>query len=102
MTVLQGALESGPPVCRLHEHQSFELADFPMPSGREEERRFTPLHSSAKGTHPAAGGCARRHPPGGSPCVWVLSGSCAGSSLAALMVDRTVCMPPNESFAFPA
>jgi hypothetical protein len=24
-------------------HQSFEEADFPVPAGREEERRFTPL-----------------------------------------------------------
>ena len=28
---------------RLHEHQSYELADFPVPSGREEEWRFIPL-----------------------------------------------------------
>jgi len=27
----------------LHEHQSFSLADFPVPTGREEEWRFTPL-----------------------------------------------------------
>ena len=40
---LQGAVESGAPVSRLHERQSFDLADFPVPSGREEEWRFTPL-----------------------------------------------------------
>jgi Fe-S cluster assembly protein SufD len=43
MTALQGAVESTAPVSRLHEHQSFELADFPVPAGREEEWRFTPL-----------------------------------------------------------
>ncbi len=43
MSLLQGAAESGAPVSRLHERQSFELADFPVPTGREEEWRFTPL-----------------------------------------------------------
>jgi Fe-S cluster assembly protein SufD len=43
MSVLQGAAESGVPVSRLHERQSFEIADFPVPTGREEEWRFTPL-----------------------------------------------------------
>jgi Fe-S cluster assembly protein SufD len=43
MTGIQGALESTAPVSRLHEHQSFDPADFPVPTGREEEWRFTPL-----------------------------------------------------------
>ncbi len=43
MAALQGAVEAAAPVSRLHEHQSFELADFPVPTGREEEWRFTPL-----------------------------------------------------------
>jgi Fe-S cluster assembly protein SufD len=43
MAGLQGAVETGAPVSRLHEHQSFDPADFPVPSGREEEWRFTPL-----------------------------------------------------------
>jgi Fe-S cluster assembly protein SufD len=43
MPALQGAAESGAPVSRLHEQQSFELSDFPVPTGREEEWRFTPL-----------------------------------------------------------
>jgi Fe-S cluster assembly protein SufD len=43
MTALQGAMESTAPVSRLHEHQSFSLDDFPVPTGREEEWRFTPL-----------------------------------------------------------
>jgi Fe-S cluster assembly protein SufD len=43
MASLQGAVESSAPVSRLHEHRSFELADFPVPTGREEEWRFTPL-----------------------------------------------------------
>ncbi len=43
MAGLQGAVESTAPVSRLHEHRSFEVADFPVPTGREEEWRFTPL-----------------------------------------------------------
>ena len=33
MTALQGAVESTAPVSRLHEHQSFSLDDFPVPTG---------------------------------------------------------------------
>jgi Fe-S cluster assembly protein SufD len=43
MSVLQGAVESTAPVSRLHERQSFDPADFGVPTGREEEWRFTPL-----------------------------------------------------------
>jgi Fe-S cluster assembly protein SufD len=43
MSGLGGAVESAAPVSRLHQHQSFDLADFAVPSGREEEWRFTPL-----------------------------------------------------------
>jgi len=43
MSVLQGAVESAAPVSRLHEKGSFDPADFPVPTGREEEWRFTPL-----------------------------------------------------------
>jgi Fe-S cluster assembly protein SufD len=50
MTALQGAVESTAPVSRLHEHQSFSLDDFPVPSGREEEWRFTPLRK-LRGLH---------------------------------------------------
>src|SRR5258707_4304054 len=42
-SALQGAAESGAPVSRLHEGQSSAPADFPVPTGREEEWRFTPL-----------------------------------------------------------
>lgn len=42
MSGLQGAVETAP-VSRLHEQQSYDPADFPVPSGREEEWRFTPL-----------------------------------------------------------
>ena len=68
MTALQGAVESAAPVSRLHEHQSFALDDFPVPSGREEEWRFTPLRK-LRGLPPvgdptrsprmAAGNCVR-------------------------------------------
>jgi Fe-S cluster assembly protein SufD len=43
MTALQGAIETGAPVSRLHQHRSFDPADFGVPSGREEQWRFTPL-----------------------------------------------------------
>jgi Fe-S cluster assembly protein SufD len=43
MSVLQGAVESTVPVSRLHEKGSFDPADFGVPTGREEEWRFTPL-----------------------------------------------------------
>ena len=57
MAALQGAVESAAPVSRLHEHQSFSLDDFPVPTGREEEWRFTPLRR-LRGLHssPATGG----------------------------------------------
>jgi Fe-S cluster assembly protein SufD len=42
MSGLQGAVETAP-VSRLHERQSYDPADFPVPAGREEEWRFTPL-----------------------------------------------------------
>jgi Fe-S cluster assembly protein SufD len=42
MSGLQGAVETAP-VSRLHEQQSYDPADFPVPTGREEEWRFTPL-----------------------------------------------------------
>ena len=78
MSALQGAVESTAPVSRLHLHQSLQVADFPVPAEREEEWRFAPLRSSAKGPHPASGGCAPRHPPGGSPCVGASRGFCTG------------------------
>jgi Fe-S cluster assembly protein SufD len=42
MSGLQGAVETAP-VSRLHERQSYDPADFAVPTGREEEWRFTPL-----------------------------------------------------------
>jgi len=42
MSGLQGAVETAP-VSRLHERQSYDPSDFPVPTGREEEWRFTPL-----------------------------------------------------------
>ncbi|MDR2988257.1 MAG: Fe-S cluster assembly protein SufD [Nocardiopsaceae bacterium] len=43
MSGLSGAVETGGPVSRLHAVESFDPADFPVPGGREEEWRFTPL-----------------------------------------------------------
>jgi Fe-S cluster assembly protein SufD len=48
MSALQGAVESTAPVSRLHAHQS----EFPVPTGREEEWRFTPLRR-LRGLHGA-------------------------------------------------
>jgi Fe-S cluster assembly protein SufD len=48
MTALQGAVESAAPVSRLHSVRS----DFAVPSGREEEWRFTPLRR-LRGLHSA-------------------------------------------------
>jgi Fe-S cluster assembly protein SufD len=53
MSGLQGAVETAP-VSRLHERQSYDLADFPVPTGREEEWRFTPLRR-LRGLHSEAG-----------------------------------------------
>ncbi len=57
MSVLQGAVESAAPVSRLHARQSFDPADFGVPTGREEEWRFTPLRR-LRGLHQADGGAA--------------------------------------------
>jgi Fe-S cluster assembly protein SufD len=54
MSVLQGAAESASPVSRLHGRQSFDPADFEVPSGREEEWRFTPLRR-LRGLHSELG-----------------------------------------------
>jgi Fe-S cluster assembly protein SufD len=43
MAALQGAVETTTPLSRLHQRQSFDPADFPVPRGREEEWRFTPM-----------------------------------------------------------
>jgi Fe-S cluster assembly protein SufD len=50
---LQGAIETAP-VTRLHERRSFDLADFGVPDGREEEWRFTPLRR-LRGLHNQTG-----------------------------------------------
>jgi len=49
MSSLQGAVDSTAPVSRLHEHRS----EFPVPTGREEEWRFTPLRR-LRGLHSSA------------------------------------------------
>jgi Fe-S cluster assembly protein SufD len=43
MSGLQEAVETAAAVSRLHERQSYDPADFPVPGGREEDWRFTPL-----------------------------------------------------------
>jgi len=63
---LQGAIESAP-VTRLHERRSYDPSDFPVPGGREEEWRFTPLRR-LRGLHtdtppPPAAGVTREADP---------------------------------------
>jgi Fe-S cluster assembly protein SufD len=43
MASLQGAVEASAPLTTLHELRSYDPADFGVPTGREEEWRFTPL-----------------------------------------------------------
>jgi Fe-S cluster assembly protein SufD len=48
MSGLSGAVENAGPISRLHAVESFDPADFPVPAGREEEWRFTPLRRLRK------------------------------------------------------
>jgi hypothetical protein len=59
MTILQGAVEAAAPVSRLHEHQSYEVADFPVPTGREE---LVPVLSPVTSTFPPVGLVATGQP----------------------------------------
>jgi Fe-S cluster assembly protein SufD len=43
MSSLAGAVETAGPISRLHGGGSFDPSDFAVPSGREEQWRFTPL-----------------------------------------------------------
>jgi Fe-S cluster assembly protein SufD len=54
MAQLQEAVETSAAVSRLHERQSYEPGDFPVPGGREEEWRFTPLRR-LRGLHSELG-----------------------------------------------
>jgi Fe-S cluster assembly protein SufD len=54
MSGLQGAVETAP-VSRLHEQQSYDPGDFAVPTGREEEWRFTPLRR-LRSLHSDSGG----------------------------------------------
>jgi Fe-S cluster assembly protein SufD len=58
MAGAQGTLETAVPLSRLHGHASYDLADFPVPTGREEDWRFTPLRR-LRGLH-----AAQPPPPG--------------------------------------
>jgi len=62
MTVLHAPLEPGAPLSRLHERRSCDPADFPVPTGREQEWRFTPLRPPprAAGRYGAARAQAHR------------------------------------------
>jgi Fe-S cluster assembly protein SufD len=77
MAGIGGALETAAPLSRLHGRESYDVADFPVPNGREEEWRFTPLRRlhglhadpqgdgsipAARGSGPSGSGVA----PGGS------------------------------------
>ena len=53
MSALGGAVETAP-VSSLHARGSVNPDDFPVPTGREEEWRFTPLRR-LRGLHPGRG-----------------------------------------------
>jgi Fe-S cluster assembly protein SufD len=53
MSGLQGAVETAGPVSKLHARESFAPSDFPVPTGREEEWRFTPIRR-LRGLHSEA------------------------------------------------
>ncbi len=54
MSGLQGAVESAAPLSRLHSQVSYDPADFAVPTGREEEWRFSPLRR-LRGLHSEIG-----------------------------------------------
>ena len=64
MSALSGAVETAP-VSDLHALGSTDPADFPVPGGREEEWRFTPLRR-LRGLHSDAAPDRRVRPPVGS------------------------------------
>jgi Fe-S cluster assembly protein SufD len=58
MAGIQGASRTAVPLSRLHGRESYDIADFPVPDGREEEWRFTPLrrlHGLHTGGEPGSG-----------------------------------------------
>jgi Fe-S cluster assembly protein SufD len=65
MAGIQGTVEAAVPLSRLHGRESYDVADFPVPNGREEEWRFTPLRR-LHGLHTAVnvGSGADTSPPG--------------------------------------
>ena len=54
MSGLQGAVGTAAPLSRLHSRGSYDPADFDVPTGREEEWRFTPLRR-LRGLHSSDG-----------------------------------------------
>jgi Fe-S cluster assembly protein SufD len=60
-----GTLETAAPLSRLHGRESYDVADFPVPTGREEEWRFTPLRR----LHGLHGGDQASAPPAGNVVV---------------------------------
>ena len=73
MATLQGR-SSPAPHSRLHAQRSFDPADFPVPTGREEEWRFTPLRRlrslHAEGPLPPGRSVPRSMPLRVSPLCW--------------------------------
>ena len=75
MAGIQGTLETAVPLSRLHGLESYSVADFPVPTGREEEWRFTPLrrlhglHGAGQRGRPSAGDASSEAPPAGKLIV---------------------------------
>ena len=111
MAGLQGAVESAAPVSRLHEHHSADLADFPVPTGREEEWRFTPLRRlrGLQGDAPLAPGKVRIQvdtapgvsaafpPPGHTPVGCTMQPARRGSArgVAAFEAGTIISVPAD-------
>ena len=83
---LQGAIESAP-VTRLHEHRSYDPADFGVPTGREEEWRFTPLRR-LRGLHTDA-------PPAAAPAAVEVEVDPA-PEVKAFLAERAVANLPRS------
>jgi Fe-S cluster assembly protein SufD len=117
MAGLQGAVESTAPVSRLHEHRSYDLADFPVPTGREEEWRFTPLRRlrslHAAGPLPvgkvtvevdAAPGVTAEHPQRGDARLgasWTPADRVSARAFASFDEATVITVPPETDVTEP-
>ncbi len=91
MAGIQGAVETAAPLSRLHGRESYDVADFPVPNGREEEWRFTPLRR-LHGLHTGGGAASSVGPSSVGPSL-VGPSSTAVSSLGASPPGKVIVEP---------